>query len=326
MAGPASARDARTVPPGRAALAMAALALLALYPALGANNYFTHVLIVTFIYVILAVGLDLVFGYCGQYSFAQAAFYGIGGYTAAILHRDLGWEFWATLPSGIVVAGLFGLLLGVPSLRVAGHFLAIVTIAFQTIVFLLLGTWTEFTGGQYGISMPRIEPFGAFGVPRELGFYYLALIAMAVAVVVAWRLAASRIGREWRSIKDDEFLARAIGLDTTRTKLVAFVASAAFAGGAGVIIVYYLQGAYPADFAILTSATIIAMVIVGGRATIIGPMLGAALFTAMPEVLRATEDYKLIIYGTLMVLAMTFMPMGLVGVMRQARERGAAER
>lgn len=297
-----------------------ALALLALLPLAGPNAYVLHVLIVVFVYVILAVGLDLVFGYCGQYSFAQAAFYGIGGYTAAILNRDLGLGIWVTMPAGILVAGLFGLLLGLPSLRVAGHFLAIVTIAFQTIVYLLLGTWTDFTGGQYGIPLPRIEPFAFLGADRQLGFYYLAMIFMALAVVIAWRLARSRIGREWHSIKDDELLARAIGLDTTKAKLIAFVASAAFAGGAGVLIVYYLQGAYPQDFAVLTSATIIAMVIVGGRATIVGPILGALVFTAMPEVLRATEDYRLIIYGTLMVLAMTFMPMGVVGLLRRERE------
>jgi len=314
-------RAPRAFSAGWGVAAALALVLLALFPLTGANNYFLHVLIVIFLYVILGVGLDLVFGYCGQYSFAQAAFYGIGGYTAAILHRDLGWDLWATMPAGIVVAGLFGFMLGVPALRVAGHFLAIVTIAFQTIVFLLLSSWTSFTGGQYGIEMPRIAPFSAFGVSREVGFYYFALIAMAVAVLIAWRLATSRIGREWRSIKDDELLAKSIGLDTTRAKLVAFVASAAFAGAAGVIIVYYLQGAYPHDFAILTSATIIAMVIVGGRATIVGPILGAVVFTAMPEVLRATEDYKLIIYGTLVILAMTFMPMGIVGLVRRQSEK-----
>lgn len=298
------------------AIGIAALVLLGLFPFVGANTYFLHILVVVFIFTILSVGLDLVFGYCGQYSFAQAAFYGIGGYTAAILYRDLEWSIWATLPAGIVVSALFGLLLGIPALRVAGHFLAIVTIAFQTIVYLLIASWRGVTGGQYGISMPRISPFSGFGLTREAGFYYLALIAAAVAVLVAARLASSRLGREWKSVRDDELLARAVGLNTVKAKLIAFLASAAFAGGAGVLIVYYLEGAYPQDFAILTSATIIAMVIVGGRATIVGPILGALVFTAMPEVLRATEDYKLIIYGTLMVLAMTFLPSGIVGLGR----------
>ncbi|WP_420392972.1 branched-chain amino acid ABC transporter permease [Acuticoccus sp.] len=308
----------RLVAPLVAAVLVAALAL---FPLADANTYVLSVATIAFIYVILAVGLDLVFGYCGQYSFAQAAFYGIGGYTAAILYRDLGWSIWATLPAGIVVAGAFGLLLGVPALRVAGHFLAIVTIAFQTIVYLLLSSWTSFTGGQYGITVPRIEPFAAFGATREAGFYWLTLVAATLAVLLAWRLATSRIGKEWQAVRDDELLARAIGLDTVRAKLVAFVASAAFAGAAGVLIVYYLEGAYPADFAILTSATIIAMMIVGGRASIVGPILGAIAFTAMPEVLRATEDYRLIIYGTLMILAMTFIPGGIVGLVRTLAER-----
>lgn len=307
-------------------LALGALALVSLLPLAEPNSYFLHILIIVFIYVVLAVGLDLVFGYCGQYSFAQAAFYGVGGYTAAILSRDLGWGFWSSLPAGVAVAGLFGLLLGIPSLRLAGHFLAIVTIAFQTIVFLLLGSWTDFTGGQYGIALPRIVPFEALGASRELGFYYLSLGAMALAVLIAWRLAYSRIGGEWRAVRDDELLARALGINTTRAKLVAFVASAALAGAAGVLIVYYLEGAYPQDFAIITSATILAMVVVGGRGTIVGPMLGALVFTAMPEALRFTADYKLIIYGTLMVLAMTFLPAGAVGLLRRRAAARSAER
>lgn len=308
----------------RAALPLALLAALVALPWLVAGGYLLHVMIVIFLFVILAVGLDLVMGYCGQYSFAQGAFYGIGAYTTAILHRDFGLGFWETLPLGIVVAGLFGLLLGIPALRLRSHFLAITTIAFQTIVFLVLSQWTSFTGGQYGLQVPRVEPVALFGLTlfsfqatRE--FYFLALAIAAAAVLVAWRMAASRLGREWIAIHDDELLARAIGLDTTRGKLIAFVASAALAGAAGVLMAHYLRGVSPDDFTIWTSATIVAMVVVGGRATLLGPIVGAAIFTAMPEVLRATADYRLIIYGVLMIVMITFMPSGLVGLLRRRR-------
>lgn len=296
--------------------------LLGIVPALITGSYVLHVLVVIFLFVILAVGLDLVMGYCGQPSFAQGAFYGIGAYTTAILHRDLGLGFWATLPAGIGIAGLFGLLLGVPALRLSGHFLAITTIAFQTIVYLLLTQWTSFTGGQYGLPVPKVGAVVLFGdelfrIEDVRSFYYLALACMAMALLVAWRLAASRVGREWQAIRDDELLARAIGLDVTRDKLIAFVASAALAGAAGVLVAHYLQGVSPDDFAIWTSATVVAMVIVGGRATILGPALGAVVFTAMPELLRATASYKLIIYGVLMIVMVIFMPAGVVGALRR---------
>ena len=304
--------------------ALLALAALALVPLASPSGYLLHVLIVVFLYVILAAGLDLVMGYCGQYSFAQGAFYGIGAYAAAILHRDLGLDFWQTLPLGVLAAGAFGLLLGIPSLRLSGHFLSITTIAFQTIIYLLLTQWTSFTGGQYGLPVPKVGTFSLFGhelfrIEKVREFYFLALAVMAVALLVAWRLATSRIGREWRAIHDDELVARAIGINVTRDKLVAFVASAALAGAAGVLVAYYLEGVSPTDFSIWTSATVVAMVIVGGRGTIFGPAAGAIVFTLMPEVLRATADYKLIIFGVLMIVMVIFMPMGAAGLLRRER-------
>ena len=302
--------------------ALLALAALALVPLASPSGYLLHVLIVVFLYVILAAGLDLVMGYCGQYSFAQGAFYGIGAYAAAILHRDLGLDFWQTLPLGVLSAGAFGLLLGIPSLRLSGHFLSITTIAFQTIIYLLLTQWTSFTGGQYGLAVPKVGALSLFGhelfrIEKLREFYFLALAVMAGGLLVAWRLAVSRIGREWRAIHDDELVARAIGINVTRDKLVAFVASAALAGAAGVLVAYYLEGVSPSDFSIWPSATVVAMVIVGGRGTILGPAAGAIVFTLMPEVLRATADYKLIIFGVLMIVMVTFMPMGVAGLLRR---------
>ena len=216
-----------------------AVALLAIAP-LGLGGYETNVLMMILFFVILAVGLDLVTGYCGQFSFATGAFYGIGAYTAAIMSRDLGSSVWVHLPAGAVVAGLFGLLLGIPALRLQGHFLAIVTIAFQTIVYLVISQWTSFTGGQVGLTMPNAGPvtlfgtrFSRFGSLRS--YYWLTLVVAVICVFIAWRLVKSRLGREWVAIRDDETLASAVGLNTTRGKLTAFVAYAALAGIAGVL-------------------------------------------------------------------------------------------
>ena len=306
------------------ALALAAIVLLALAP-LGLGGYEVNVLMIILFYVILAVGLDLVSGYCGQFSFAQGAFYGIGAYTTAIMSRDLGTSFWVNLPAGIAVAGLFGLILGVPALRLKGHFLAIVTIAFQTIVYLTISQWTSFTGGQTGLAVPPVGPVSLFGVTLfEIGslrsYYWLTLGVAVVALAVAWRFLKSRLGREWIAIRDDETLAAAVGLDTTRGKLTAFVASAALAGAAGVVTAHALRGVTPDDFTIWISATVVAMMVVGGKGTFIGPILGAVLLTAMPEFLGRFAEYKMFIFGVLLVVTVTLLPEGIVGRFRRLRE------
>lgn len=298
---------------------------LALAPfALG--GYETNVLMMMLFFVILAVGLDLVAGYCGQFSFATGAFYGLGAYTAAILNRDLGSSIWLNLPAGAVVAGLFGLLLGIPALRLKGHFLAIVTIAFQTIVYLTISQWTSFTGGQVGLSLANPAPLNLFGIVTiEIGslrsYYWLTLAVSVLCLLVAWRLVHSRLGSEWIAIRDDETLAAAIGIDTTRGKLSAFIASAALAGVAGVLTAHALRGVTPDDYTIWISATVVAMMVLGGRGTFVGPILGAVFLVLVPELLGKFAEYKMLIYGVLLVLAITLMPEGVIGRLRKRAAR-----
>ncbi len=287
---------------------LAAIGVLAFVPAMGLGGYVLNIMVMIFIFAMLAVSLDLVMGWAGQFSFAHAAFFGIGAYTTAILQRDFGTGFWMNLPAGIVVAGLCGLVLGLPALRLRGHFLAIVTIAFQTIVYLALTQWQSLTGGQFGIEVKPVDGFGS--IDR---FYYLALGLSVVTVVIGWCLTHSRLGQAWQAVRDDEVLARAIGLNTTASKLAAFVVAAGFAGAAGVLIAHHIRGVTPDDFTVLTSATIVAMVVVGGRGTIWGPLLGAVVFTALPEVLGFAANYKLIIYGFLMIVMIIVMPQGVFG-------------
>jgi branched-chain amino acid transport system permease protein len=301
----------------RKTLALLAVpAALALVPFAGLGGYVLNVLVMVFIFTILAVSLDLVMGWAGQFSFAHAAFFGIGAYTAAILQRDAGTGFWLNLPAGVVVAGLCGLLLGLPALRLRGHFLAIVTIAFQTIVYLALTQWQSLTGGQFGIEVKPVAGFAS--IER---FYQLALALSAVAVAIAWALTHSRLGQAWRAVRDDEVLARAVGLNTTAAKLGAFVLASGLAGAAGVLVAHHVRGVTPDDFTVLTSATIVAMVVVGGRGTVWGPVLGAVVFTALPEVLAFTASYKLLIYGFLMIVMIIVMPQGVFGAwLQRSRE------
>jgi branched-chain amino acid transport system permease protein len=307
--------------------ALALIVLLAVAP-FGLGGYETNVLMVILFYIMLAVGLDLVAGYCGQFSFATGAFYGLGAYTTAIMSRDLHTSIWVNLPAGAVVAGLFGLLLGIPALRLKGHFLAIVTIAFQTIVYLVISQWTSFTGGQVGLSLPNIGPVSLFGVTLFTidslrGYYWLTLGLTIICLVVAWRLTASRLGREWIAIRNDETLASAVGLNATRGKLTAFVASAALAGIAGVVTAHALRGVTPDDFTIWISATVVAMMVIGGRGTLIGPIIGAIFLVTMPEFLGRFAEYKTLIYGVLLVTAITLVPDGIVGRFRQWRAHGS---
>jgi branched-chain amino acid transport system permease protein len=297
-----------------------------------ANAYFLHVMIVAAIFAILASGLDLVTGYCGQFSFGQGAFYGIGAYTSALLALTLDWPVWVTLPAATIVSAGFGALLGVPSLRLAGHFLAITTIAFQVIVTLILTQWHGLTGGTAGLTgipaPPPVRLAGttlvAFDTPQ--GYYYLVLVVAAAVIGVAARLARTRLGREWCAVREDELLARTMGIDTTRIKVLAFTASAAMAGTAGSLIAHYLRSIHPSEFTIWTSAEIVAMVILGGRGTLAGPILGAVALTLLPEYLRALQEYKLIVYGLALIVAITFLPRGVLGALHTLRARSVPMR
>jgi branched-chain amino acid transport system permease protein len=303
----------------------AVIAGLALAP-FGLGGYETGVLMMILFYVILAVALDLVTGYCGQFSFATGAFYGIGAYTAAIMSRDLGTSIWLHLPAGAIVAGIFGLVLGIPALRLTGHFLAIVTIAFQTITYLTMSQWTSFTGGQVGLSVEGTNQVTVLGIKLfEIGslrsYYWLTLAVTAVCLVTAWRLINSRLGREWIAIRDDERLASAIGIDATRAKLTAFVIYASLAGVAGVLTAHSLRGVTPDDFTIWISAIVVAMMVIGGRGTFIGPIIGAIFLAVLPELLGRYAEYKMLIYGISLVLSITLMPEGAVGRLRRSTVR-----
>lgn len=304
---------------------VAAGVLLAFAPFI-AGGYELTVLLVALLYIMLTVSLNLVSGYCGQFSFSHGAFYGIGAYTAAILSRDFGTGFWVNLPAGILVTGLFGLLLGIPALRLKGHFLAIVTIAFQSIVYLAMTQWKSLTGGQDGITLAHIGPTTLFGhtlfdVSDLSGYFWLTLALTSLVILMAWRLVRSRVGREWVAIRDDETLADAVGLDTTRGKLLAFVISAGIAGAAGVVTAYFMRGVTPDDFTIWISCTVVAMMIVGGRGTFIGPIIGAVLLTLLPEFLGGLAQYKMLLFGVVLVITIAVVPEGIVGRFRQAREK-----
>lgn len=263
--------------------------------------------------VILALSLNLITGFCGQVSLGHAAFYGMGAYTVALVAK-LGAPIWLALPAGMAVSGAIGLLVGFCSLRVRDDFLAIATMA---VGFIFLGVikGSDRLGGEVGISG---IPGSGFG--RE-GFAVL-VVGVAVAVILfCLYVRRSWLGFAFTAVAADETAAQTIGIDDRNYKLVAFTIGTAIAGLAGGLLAYYLRFVGPEAFGFLTSVSVLLMVAFGGMGSVFGCVMGAALLTLMPEVLRFTQDYKLLIFGVLLFVVMRFFPEGFAGLVRMVQSR-----
>ncbi len=283
-----------------------------------ANSYVLHVMIMIFLFIGLASGLNLVVGYCGQLSFAQGAFASIGAYTCAISMRLFGLSFWIAIVASALVSGLFGLLLGLPTLRLRGDYLGIVTLGFGEIVRLVFLNWTSVTRGPLGLSgIPAPTMFGITLAGRQ-PFYYLCLVFTLLTVFFfIRRLISSGVGLSMQAVHSDETAAEAIGINPFKFKLIAFVLSSAFAGIVGCIYASYIGFVNPDTFAYNDSLTALAMVTLGGSGSIIGPIVGAILLTSIPEIFRSIVKYRMVIYGLAMVLMMIFRPGGIWGAGRR---------
>jgi branched-chain amino acid transport system permease protein len=299
----------------RPILIVAALAALIVAP-LGQTNYIIYVLCSWLTYAIAAMGLNLTLGYAGRISLAQASFMGLGAYATALLTlADVPWPVGAL--AGIALCFLVGLALGFPALRVQGHFLAFVTLAFNTLFFLVARNEEWLTGGSYGLSgLPRPHALG-FDASRNLPFYYFTLCVFVVATLLMWGIVRSPWGRAFRALRENPIRAESLGLDTRRITLLAFAIGSAYGGLAGALISPLVQYIEPASFAVTQSLRILLMVVVGGAGFFFGPLLGAGVVIILPEVLRFTEGYYLMIYALLVIVLMIFCPTGLIGVGRR---------
>lgn len=289
-----------------------ALAILIVAP-LGQKNYIIYVMCSWLMFSIAAMGLNLTLGYAGQVSLAQASFVGIGAYLTSLLTlAGYHWVFgWLAAMGGSFVIGLA---LGYPALRVQHHFLAFVTLAFNTIVFLVLRNEEEITGGSFGlVGMPRPEFFGLKTMP-QLNFYYFTLILFVVSAVALWWIVNSPWGRAFKALRENPIRAESLGVDTRRITLLAFGIGCAFGGGAGAIMAPLVQFIEPGSFSLIHSLKILLMVVVGGAGFFYGPMLGAAVVIILPEFLRFTEGYYLMIYAFLVIVLMVYSPAGLIGL------------
>ncbi len=261
------------------------------------------------LFVIAAIGLNLLMGYAGQISLGHAAFLAIGAYTHTILYTK-GAPLLVGALAGAAVAGVFGFVVGIPSLRLEGPYLAISTLGFQVAVDQLLGRWESLTGGRMGLPVPAPEIFVELS-PRA--YAVLSIVVTTLVIVGAYNLTRSRIGRAFVAIRDNETAAESMGVNLVVYKTMAFAISAAITGLAGALLVHQSDSINPSNFTLLTSIELLVMIMVGGLASILGSVLGASLLVTLEHTLTAFADYQTVAIGTILILVILFEPMGLRG-------------
>ena len=277
-------------------------------------------MVTALMYVVLGLGLNIVIGLAGLLDLGYVAFYAAGAYSYALLNYHFGLGFWAALPIGAVIGFIFGILLGFPVLRLRGDYLAIVTLGFGEIIRLVLENWNEFSLGPSGIAnIPRPAFFGIqFSLQAATIYLYFLMIALTLfTIFVVNRLQNSRIGRAWIALREDEIACQAMGIDKTKTKLTAFALGATWAGMVGVIFAAKTTFINPASFTFMESAMILSIVVLGGMGSIMGVIIGAFVLILMPEYLRAFSDYRMLIFGAIMVIMMVFRPQGIITNVRR---------
>ena len=283
-------------------------------------EYLLHILILIGIYVILSVSLNLIVGYSGLLSIAHAAFYGVGAYVAALMALKFHSPFLANIVCAVILSGLLGALLGIPSLRIRDDYFAIATFAFQVITFSVMNNWVSFTGGPMGLpGIPQPTIFG-WKITTHYDFLIVIFVLCVITLWISHKIVSSPFGRVLKAIREDEVFTQAMGKNVASYKVLIFVIGAGMASVAGVMYAYYISFIDPTSFTIMESIFIISIVIIGGAGNIWGSVLGAAVLVILPEALRflgmpssIAANMRQIIYGTLLVIFMLFRPQGFIG-------------
>jgi len=325
----------RTLSPWVEILAWVALALAILVVPRFGSIYLLYMACLIAINVIATVGLNITVGYAGLLSIGHSAFIGVGAYAGALMWLHLGTPLALNLAIGAVAAFAVGLVFGIPALRIKGVYLAIATLAAQYSLYFVFQQWTAVTGGDRGLSLPRIDVFG-YG---DVGFYYVVAFVALLATVAARNLFRTRVGRSFIAVREKDYAAQVLGINVVSAKLLAFGIGAAYAGIAGVLLAAFLRIVNPDQFTLVSSVFFLAAVVVGGRGSILGSILGAVFMTLMPEFLREIISHfsvegadmasllsplREIAFGALIVLFLIFEPRGLVGIVERAMGRSQA--
>jgi len=314
------------------------LAVALVWPFFGSRGY-VDVMTLALIYVVLGLGLNIVVGFAGLLDLGYVGFYAVGAYTYALCNQYFGLSFWECVPLAAAASALFGFLLGFPVLRLRGDYLAIVTLGFGEIIRLLLNNMTSLTGGPDGVSgIPKPSVFGlvmarnplteggttfhqVFGLTYQGGhmvifLYFLALLMVLFTYFVTSRLLRMPMGRAWEALREDEIACRSLGINPTKVKLSAFTLGAAFAGLAGSFFAARQGLVTPESFTFIESALILAIVVLGGMGSQLGVILAAILLTVLPELARSFAEYRMLIFGLVMVLMIMWRPQGLLPATR----------
>lgn len=306
--------------PRRGGLAALALIIVAIQPFL-ANDFQYDVMINIGLAAVVCVGLNLLIGYAGQISLGHAGFFGLGAYCSAILTSNYGWSPLAALTAGLVLVGALSFLLARPILRLKGHYLAMATLGMGIIIAIVLNQEVDLTGGPDGMPVPSFSVLG-WTLRNSRDWYWLVGGVLLVTVWLALNLIDSPVGRALRALRDSEVAAEVAGVDTARYKALVFVISALYASLAGSLFAYYNNFLSPVEAGFFKSLEFVIMVVFGGMASIFGSVLGAAILTALPQLLTSLSDYENLVFGLLLMLTMVFMPSGLLPSLVQMIRRG----
>lgn len=286
------------------------------------NAYLLHICIMSGLYLIMALGLNIQLGSTGMVNFAFAAFFGVGAYVSALLTVNSHFSFWLGILAAIIISALFGLLIGSLTLKSTGFYYALVTMAFQ-IIFHLLVNNLRFTGGSGGISNIPFPTIGGhsfssslniFGInlPFQANYYYLVLAVVLFSLYLAKRLYNSRTGLVWNAIREDEIAAKCLGINVNKGKLEASAIGAIFGAMAGSIYAHYISFISPESFTFHFSVVLISIVILGGLDNILGVIIGALLLTIIPEKIRFFAEARMLFYGIIIIVVLVFKPHGLI--------------
>ena len=307
---------------------VAAFAAIAVLPFLTGSSYLHHVMVLWLLFALLALSLNVIIGYLGELSFGHAAFFGLGAYASAVLTLQTGAPVWLGRVFAGVLAGTAGFAIGYVSLRIVGPQFAILTLGFGSIIYTVTNYWVDLTRGPMGITnippltLPIVGP-----LTEARGYFGVVLACVALFAYACQALMTSRTGRAFLAVRENAPLAASLGIDVFRSKLLGFVTATVVAGVAGGLYAHYLRVITPELMSLQYMAALIIMVVVGGRGTIIGPILGAAIYVVLLEVLRAFGPARLIVFAALLTLSVIFLPNGLVSLwprLMAARDRRKA--
>lgn len=303
------------------------MALAALLPLVVRDQYLLHIAIMVLFYAVLASSLNLVVGYVGEFSLGHTAFLGTGAYTAAILSTQHGWPMWATVPAAGLLAAVVGLVIGGITLRLQGPFFVIVTLSFAEVLRLVADNWIGLTNGPMGIAgIPQPALLGEAGNLGAKQFYYaVAWVLLAVTLYLSFRFVHSNAGRAAVAVRENRYVAQSIGIRPLSYSMLALVLGALLSGMAGGFYAHYISFVGPEVFRFAFMVSMIIMVLIGGKGTLLGPLIGALLVTFLEEYLREAKELRLSIFGLAVIAIVLFLPRGLMGFVMQWREARKAQ-